>query len=273
MKMKNIKLVVCDIDNTLVVKHTNLSERGRAAIRELRKRGILFGMASGRSVPQLHNLEDQFDIQCDLLIGYNGGEIYDGLKGTEEMLYMMEPQWLKEAFEIMAPFEYNPYMIRNGESLVLRLDERTMASKAYMKHVDPPRVVKDLSEYWAEPAPKVGFRVRLEDMPAIEARAEAMRGEGYTSFKTEANMYEFCNAKASKGALLKAFCDEHGIDMKDVASFGDLTNDISLFEVSGYSVCMANGSDDAKAAAQIITEKGVEEDGWADFVEKHILAE
>lgn len=110
-------------------------------------------------------------------------------------------------------------------------------------------------------------------MPAIEARAAKMRKPGYTSFKTESTMYEFCNENASKGALLKTFCERHGIDLGQVWSFGDMTNDISLFEVSGHSVCMANGSPDAKAAAQIITEKGVNEDGWADFVEKHLLSQ
>ena len=86
-------------------------------------------------------------------------------------------------------------------------------------------------------------------------------------------MYEFCNAKASKGDLLKMFCDEHSIDMKYVWSFGDMTNDITMFEVSGVGVCMLNGSPDAKAAADIITEKPISEDGWADFVENHILKE
>ena len=133
--------------------------------------------------------------------------------------------------------------------------------------------MKDDAEFWAQAAPKVGFRVKEEDMPAIEARAAQMRKEGYTSFKTESTMYEFCNAKASKGALLKTFCQAHGIDLAQVWSFGDMTNDISLFEVSGHGVCMANGSPDAKAAAQVITEKGVDEDGWADFVERHLLAE
>lgn len=270
--METVKLVVCDIDNTLVVKHKDLSERGREAIREMQRRGILFGMASGRSVDQLHRLEDQWNIKCDLLIGYNGGEIYDGLKGTSEMLYRMKREWIKEAFEIMEPFEYNPTLFRGDRTLVMRIDERTAASRAYMKNFEPPLVVQDISEFWDQEAPKVGFRVKAEDMPAIEERAAKMRGEGYTSFKTESTMYEFCNEKASKGALLKTFCDEHGIDMAQVASFGDMSNDISLFEVSGISVCMANGSPDAKAAAKIITEKGVEEDGWADFVEKHILA-
>ena len=271
--MEPVKLVVCDIDNTLVVKHTELSERGKRAVRALQSKGILFGLASGRSVPQLHNLEEQWGIRCDLLIGFNGGEIYDGLKGTTEMLYMMEPEWLKDAFEVMAPFENNPYLLADGYSLVRNLDEHAQASRSYMKNATPTRVVKDDSEFWAQAAPKVGFRVKEEDMPAIEARAAQMRKEGYTSFKTESTMYEFCNAKASKGALLKTFCQAHGIDLAQVWAFGDMTNDISLFEVSGHGVCMANGSPDAKAAAQVITEKGVDEDGWADFVERHLLAE
>ena len=110
-------------------------------------------------------------------------------------------------------------------------------------------------------------------MPAIEPRSAQFEKKGYISFKTETTMYEFCNAKASKGDLLKMFCDEHGIDMKYVWSFGDMTNDITMFEVSGVGVCMLNGSPDAKAAADIITEKPISEDGWADFVEKHILKE
>ena len=50
-----------------------------------------------------------------------------------------------------------------------------------------------------------------------------------------------------------------------------MTNDITLLESAGVGVCMANGSDDCKAVADMITEKPVWEDGWADFIENHIL--
>ena len=271
--MEKVKLVIADIDNTLVVKRQPLTERAYNAIQALQAHGVLFGLASGRSVEQLHNLEEQWGIKCEILIGYNGEEIYDGLKGTTEMLYMMEPEWIKEAFEIMAPFESRPYLLQNGFSLVRTIDPAAAASQAYMKNATPAKVVKDDAEFWAAPAPKVGFRVAESDMPAIEARSAQFEKKGYISFKTETTMYEFCNAKASKGELLKLFCGEHDIDMKYVWSFGDMTNDITLFEVSGVGVCMKNGSPDAKAAADVITEKGIDEDGWADFVENHILKE
>ena len=55
--MEKIKLILCDIDNTLVPKHQDLSERAVQAIHQLKKSGILFGLASGRSISQLHRLE------------------------------------------------------------------------------------------------------------------------------------------------------------------------------------------------------------------------
>ena len=50
-----------------------------------------------------------------------------------------------------------------------------------------------------------------------------------------------------------------------------MTNDISMLQAAGIGVCMLNGSEDAKAAADFISEKAADEDGWADYVEKNIL--
>lgn len=42
--MEKIKLILCDIDNTLVPKHQDLSERAVQAIHQLKKSEILFGL-------------------------------------------------------------------------------------------------------------------------------------------------------------------------------------------------------------------------------------
>ena len=61
------------------------------------------------------------------------------------------------------------------------------------------------------------------------------------------------------------------INVEDTCAFGDMTNDISMLEAAGIAVCMLNGSDDAKAVSDIITDKTVDEDGWTVFVEDYIL--
>ena len=50
-----------------------------------------------------------------------------------------------------------------------------------------------------------------------------------------------------------------------------MTNDVSILIAAGKGVCLENGSIDAKEAADEITEKSIEDDGFADYVEKNIL--
>ena len=269
--MKDVKLVICDIDNTLVQKHQPLTDRARAAILELRSRGVLFGLASGRGTKQLKILDEQWGITSDVLIGMNGAQLYDGLDNTEHMFYEMKPEWLKECFEMLAPFPSDPYVVRDGRVLVREDNGAVIQSQKYLKNQDRAIVVKDDSEFWQLPGTKCGFRVKAEIMPAIEEHLKQFTFEGYIGFKTETTMYEFGHAEANKGKLLKEFCAKHDIDISKVWAFGDMTNDVTLLEAAGVGVCMCNGSDDCKAVADIITEKPVWEDGWADFVENHIL--
>lgn len=269
--MKDVKLVVCDIDNTLVEKHQPLTERARNAINELRNRGVLFGLASGRGTNQLKILDEQWGITSDVLIGMNGAELYDSLDNSDHLYYVMKPEWLKECFEMMAPFKSDPYVVRNGKVLVREDNGSVIQSQKYLKNQDRSIIVKDDSEFWEKEGTKCGFRVKADIMPAIEEHLKQYTFDGYIGFKTETTMYEFGHALASKGKLLEEFCAKHDIDITKVWAFGDMTNDITLLESAGVGVCMQNGSDDCKAVADIITEKPVWEDGWADFVENHIL--
>ena len=50
------KLVVCDIDSTLIVKYQPLSDRAKAVINELKRRGIYFGIASGRTLEEIRSM-------------------------------------------------------------------------------------------------------------------------------------------------------------------------------------------------------------------------
>lgn len=269
--MKKVALIVCDIDNTLVQKHQPLSLRAKKAINTLKERGVLFGLASGRGIKQLKVLQRQWEISCDVLIGMNGAEMYDGLDKSEHQYYVMKKEWIEECHKRLSGFESDPYIVKNGTVYAKANSSFTNGSQKYLKGEDLPIVVESDEEFWKEDASKTGFRVKEEVMPLIEEHLSKFTFSEYIGFKTESTMYEFGNAKASKGDLLERFCLKHQIPIEEVWAFGDMTNDISLLKSAGVGVCMKNGSDDIKAIADIITEKGVEEDGWADFIENHIL--
>ena len=132
--MKDVKLVICDIDNTLVQKHQPLTERAKQAILELRSRGVLFGLASGRGTKQLKILDEQWGITSDVLIGMNGAELYDGLDNSEQLLYEMKPEWLHQCFDMLAPFQSDPYVVRNGRVLVREDNGAVIQSQKYLKN-------------------------------------------------------------------------------------------------------------------------------------------
>ena len=269
--LKNVKLVVCDIDNTLVVKRQDLTEYSKGIIKKLQDKGILFGLASGRGCRQLKNLADKWDISCELLIGMNGAEIYDGLDNQHEIYYNMKASWVEECFKLMEEFESLPHIVCDGYMLARKNVTQAAASAKYAKNTFPTYLVEKDEEFYEKDAIKMGFRVSADIMPSIEAKISKYTNDNWTAFKTETTMFEFGNAQANKGKVLKLFCDKHNIDINQTVAFGDMTNDISMLIDAGFGVCMINGSDDAKEVSDFITDKPVSEDGFADFAEKYIL--
>ena len=68
-----------------------------------------------------------------------------------------------------------------------------------------------------------------------------------------------------KGVALKIACEELRISLEEVVACGDMDNDIPMIEAAGTGICLANGSENTKKAADIITEKDVYHDGLGDF--------
>lgn len=267
--MKEPKVVVCDMDSTLIIKHQMLTPRAKKAIEILREHDVLFGVASGRPYFQLMNTVSKWGIDLDIMICMNGCELFDETTKQSYSYFKMKPEWIKETIELMSPFYNNPMVALHGEQYVGHNDELVEMSEKFMgkKMI----VVNDISELYREENAKIMFRVNEEDMPKIEEYLRNNPSPYYKGFKTQPTMMEFANIHASKGYALEKFCELHSIDIADVIAFGDTTNDNEMLEVAGVGVCMANGSDDTKAIADVITEKTCDEDGWADFVENHIL--
>lgn len=264
----NVKIVICDIDNTLVVKHQVLTPRAKKAIEILRDHGVLFGIASGRPLDEL-KVVDSWEITNDIIIAFNGCKLVDNVDHKIYSYHPMKKEWIKETLDIMAPFNCNPLVAFDGYTLIGHYDEMCELSQKFTGK--SCIVVDDFSQLYENDNYKIMYRVNEEDMPAIEAHVAAHPSPYFKGFKTGIMMMEFANIKASKGYALEQFCRMHDIDIKDVWAFGDTTNDNEMLQTAGVGVCMKNGSEDTKAVADVITEKTCDEDGWADFIENHIL--
>ena len=79
--------------------------------------------------------------------------------------------------------------------------------------------------------------------------------------------YDIVREGIDKGVGLADLCETVGLTLADAVSAGDSANDVGMLKAAGLGCCMANGSDDAKEAADRII-GDVREDGLAALIEE-----
>ena len=272
--MNKPRLVACDIDGTLAPSGSIMPSSYTISILEkLHEKGVLFGVASGRDINQLRDLEEEWGLSFsyDLIIGLNGSEYYDLSHDEHVKSYFLSSDDIKEIITKMVDRfpDINASIYRQGMRLLRFEDEMAINSKKSTGRDN--RIVEDLAEFWTEDCVKVMFRVSEEMMKKIEPYCLEMSNDRYRCCKTQTTMMEFVNAKANKGAALKEYCLKNNIDLKNVVAFGDMTNDNELLETAGLGVSMCNGAADTIACADAITDYPNDEDGCARYIEKYLL--
>lgn len=275
--IKDLKLLIADIDGTLVNNARQMLPITKAVLEDLHERGVLLGLASGRPIGPhlLTSVHEEwglsFDFDC--YIGMNGGQLLDMEDDSFQEIYTLKPDTIREIFQAIQEcgIPGNPFLYEGEDILVLEMDELMQAS--VKRHKNNFAVAKDLSGFWQHDTPKVLWRLKdVEDMPKMERFFAERSLQGYAAFKTQENLMEFQDPRVSKGAALITYLEKKGISPEKTMVFGDMTNDILMLKAAGWGVCLCSGSEDAKAAADSITEFGNEEDGFGRYLLKHWYA-
>lgn len=259
------QLVITDLDDTLIVKHQTLTPRAKRAIEVMREHGVYFGIASGRPIEQITPSLEEWGIDVDVILAFNGCHLLDCITGKRYEYFPMKAEWMKETFDLMRPFHVVPNIVVDG----MNYFGEDMGFPE-IPHF-PVTIVPEEEFYWVD-NPKIMWRLYDDkDMPKIEAYVAEHPSPYYKGFKTGPFLIEFANKNVSKGFALKEFCRMENVDIANVIALGDTSNDNELIIEAGCGVCLANGSDDTKAIADVITDLPCDEDGWADYIEKNVL--
>lgn len=265
----NINFIIADVDGTLVKDDRSMTEYTKDVIRKFRRNSIKFGIASGRDYRQLQGNAEKWDLEpFDMIIGMNGGQVYDRDTDTMHEYYLLAEETIKKIILMMEPLHLNPSMyMPDGVSFCRVVDEGTKES--IKRNHKPVHVVKDLSEFWAHPTHKVMFRTTEEQMPTVEAWANAHPSEKYRAFRTQTTMLEFMDPRVNKGMALTEYCKQYNVDIEHTIAFGDMTNDNELLKCAGLGICLLNGDNETKTCADKITDYTNNEDGFARYLVDH----
>ncbi len=275
----SIRLVVLDIDGTIVGSANQVSAPVKQAIRDVQAKGIRVAIATGRMYRSA--LRFHTEVGSDLpLISYQGAFVKD--PRTQEVVGHW-PVALPYALALLDDFEelvgfdrLSVHVYVNDELYVRELTPQT-ADYARRSRVEPT-VVGDLREFLQENAagnPPTKVLALSDDPDTITALLATLQqrynsGQLYLT-KSVATYFEATHPTANKGMAVKYLAETLlGFDRAEVMAVGDNFNDLEMIAYAGLGVAMGNAPDDLKAVADWVA-PGVDEDGAAVALRKLLL--
>ena len=280
--MTAIKLLLADVDGTLVTHEKVLTERARAAVAKMRAAGIAFAITSGRPPRGMQMLIKPLALTTPIA-AFNGGMfVRSDLSVLEQRV--LQADIVGPAIEIMKAHGLDTWIYRGTDWFV---------RERHGPHVDreewtvkfPPAVVPDFHDLTSDVAKLVGVSDDLEAVRTCEAAVRKRFAEevhaGQSNPQREAHSLvsaarsqpyylDVTHPDANKGFVVLSLSKMLGIPTDQIATIGDMPNDISMFLRSGISIAMGQSSDEVKQAATYITTSS-EEEGFANAVERYIL--
>ena len=267
------KLLVVDIDGTLLGKNGTISAEDKNALAKACDSGVQVSLSTGRSVQSCLSIINQLSLG-----GYH--MFFDGAlvanPGNSEEVYV-EPI-SEELLRQMVEFAHRYEISLDLYSVTHFFAEReTWATDLRRQFFGLQPTILDFTELWRKERIIKGTLVVLSPEERTKADSFCHQFKSSLSFsRTKTPAYpevDFINVLASgvsKGKALEALASHLGIVLTEVIAIGDGANDASLLSVAGLAVAMEDASDELKAVADYVT-LDVDHSGLAAAISKFLL--
>jgi len=268
-RFKNIKLIVSDIDGTLVNSTNEISDMTVDIVKKLKKKNILFSLASQRSHSSIIPLADKLEIDIPV-ISINGALIQNkkgdlilnksviDKKYTEKAIKLADENYIKIALC------YNDKIIYTEDNSVLK-DFMSRLGTTY-------RMVDSYDDYTDDVLEIIMLGNDRITMKKVQKKMVPPFGmflkiKYYRSqnFQGVYNI-EILRKGVNKKTGLKLLTKYLNIKKNEVMVFGDWYNDRDLFQYGGTNIALDNAVEELKEMADYVSEKSNDEDGIGHFL-------
>ena len=252
-----VKIIVTDLDNTLLRRNKTISDYTVSVFKQLRERSILTAFATARYFRTVEEwLIPSIGIRPDIVISLNGAHAYQNATPLYEATFSPEV-----GNALVGVLRKHGGKITVGTSRI-RYSERpiedTHTSFSVECSFDKP--INEGFHY-------IDVRgVDSSSLDGITTDFPELRYQGYT----DSALITFQHVNARKGLALSSIMKRLNISLDEVIGFGDDHNDIEMLRECGVSVAVANAIDECKAVADYIC-GDCDNDGVAHWLEENVL--
>jgi Cof subfamily protein (haloacid dehalogenase superfamily) len=262
-----ISLVLADVDGTLVTQEKALTDRTKQAVMRLRERGIRFAITSGRPPRGMKMVYEVLNLDTPIA-GFNGGAFIHPDGSVISSLVLERPS-AEKAIEIIRKHQLVAWLYTAEDWYIPDPKGPHVAREAWTVNFEA-KVQTKLEPLMGQAVKIVGVSDDLDAVAACEAECRAALGKSVSAARSQPYYLDVTHPEATKGCVVDYLSKTLGIPAQQIATLGDMPNDVLMFEKSGLSIAMGNASAEVQNQANFVAPSNADE-GFAIAIDKYIL--
>jgi Cof subfamily protein (haloacid dehalogenase superfamily) len=262
-----IALVVADVDGTLVTADKVLTARAVKAVRALRASGIAFAITSGRPPRGMGMLIEPLDLQTPIA-GFNGG-IFVKPDMTVIEQHVLAPDAARRAYEVIVGSGLDAW-VYSGKDWFIRDPAAPHVAREQWTVKFAPTVVDNLERPLTNAVKIVGVSDDLDRVARCEQDTQKALGAAASAARSQPYYLDVTHPDANKGTVVTTLSKALSVPLGEIATIGDMPNDVLMFRKGGLAIAMGNASAAVQKQADVVTDSYADE-GFAKAMERFIL--
>jgi Cof subfamily protein (haloacid dehalogenase superfamily) len=265
---QRVRVVIADVDGTLVTQEKVLTKRAAEAVLRLHEAGIQFSVTSGRPPRGMAMLIDPLKLNQPLA-AFNGGVLIQPDLTTVVSQNFLPAGVPEKVIEAIESHGLDVWVYTDREWCVRDANAAHVAREQWTVKF-PPTMVKTFAGLLGRVAKIVGVSDDFDRVAKCEKDVQQAGGAHISAARSQPYYLDVTHPQANKGEVVLAISRLLNIPVGEIATIGDMPNDVLMFEKSGVSIAMGNASPEVQASATYVTSTN-EEEGFAKAIEEFVL--
>jgi len=264
------RLIALDLDDTLLTEALTISPRTKASLMAAQERGVVVVLASGRPTAAIRRYAAELELERfgGHIVGFNGAEV---TACADDRQLFQQPLTRDEVHEVYRlSREHGLSILSYKGANIVTAEPNPWADTEHRLTGLEVEVAADFLQTMDGPAVKAILLQEPDRIRAALALLTPVLGGRLNLSISKPYFLEVTSKGIDKGRTLERLALGLGLTAADVVAVGDSYNDVSMIEWAGLGVCMANGPEDVRRKADVVTGSNGE-DGVAQAVERFLL--
>jgi len=232
----SIKLVIADVDGTLVTKDKTLTPATCAAVDRLRAAGIAFTITSGRPPRGMAKLVEQLKLTAPVA-AFNGGVYVKADLTTVLARHTIPRAVARAAVDYLHDAGMDVWVYQDADWYITRPKGPRVARETSNVGFGPT-VIRDIHDVLDAPIKIVGVSLDGGLVGRCQAALAERLGTAATAAQSSTAYVDVTHPDANKGMVVREAARLLHLPIEDIATVGDMPNDMPMLEAAGMGIAM-----------------------------------